>query len=899
MKETYRKIRRYLGNSDIDIRERLFMFLAVIALFGIFLAGICGPIIGENLESVVVCGISFVVFLALTIIGFKTNHIIAVSYVVAFILVFIFLPVNFFTSGAIHGGAAIWNVFDAMYISLCLRGKPRIIFLSCEAVVVGVIYYLYANYPALTLPHTEETAFQDSLASFFLVCFILILMITLQTVLYRKENETAKNQKNEIDELNKAQNRFFSSMSHEIRTPINTIIGLNEMILRENASDEINEDAENIQAAGKMLLHLINDILDMSKFQSGQMELVNSPYFTKDMVADVARMILVRAKEKNLKFIVDISPELPREMIGDQMRMEQILINVLNNAVKYTKQGSVTLTVHCEELDADTVNTIFTVTDTGIGIHKESIPVLFDAFKRIDEDKNNMIEGTGLGLSIVKQFVDMMGGKITVNSVYTKGSTFIIEIPQKKSGEEKVGEIDLDEKHVSVSQTRYRSSFTAPEAKVLVVDDTPANLMVVAKLLRETRVQVTTVSNGEEALEKTLENEFHVIFMDHKMPGMDGIECFHRIRTQTGGMCKDSKVVVLTANAGGDNAALYAREGFDGYVVKPVSGRALEEELLKQLPRNIVTIADEKEDIKDKSKLWRDEHRMRSVVTITTDSVSSIPKEFERKYNIPIIPVRIDTKDGLFRDMIDINSYGILDYMFELNKPTTVRPIEPERFESFFADNLRDTRNIIHISLASGVKKSSYPAAVEASKTFENVTVYDSEHFGGAAGLLVIKACEMASAGDGPEKIIQELDNLKKKIKSQYLVGSLEQLAVAGQIRKSTYNVVKSLSLRPVVELRKNKMRIHKLYIGSKRRAWKKYIKSALRDLSSIDRKLLIVNHVGLNPEDMQWIQDRIDDRGGFDRVIFQEASTAVAINCGLNSFSLVFVEKDIIGDGR
>ncbi len=887
------RAKAYLGNSEIDIRERIFMFLAAISLFGLVLAGASGPIIGENFESIIFCWAAFALFLSLTVIGFKTGKVIVVSYIVAFVLVFIFLPLNFFSSGAIHGGAPIWNVFDALYISLCLRGKPRVIFLGCEAVVVIVTYYLYLAYPALTLPHTEETAFQDSIASFFLVSLILILMITLQTVLYRKENETARNQKNEIDALNKAQNRFFSSMSHEIRTPINTIIGLNEMILRENASDEINEDAENIQAASKMLLHLINDILDMSKFQSGQMELVNSPYFTKDMVADVVRMIFVRAREKDLKLIVDVSPDIPKEMIGDQMRIEQILINVLNNAVKYTESGSVTLSINCDRNEDDTVNTIFTVSDTGIGIKKESIPYLFDAFKRIDEEKNKMIEGTGLGLSIVKQYVDLMGGKITVNSVYTKGSTFIIEIPQKQSGSELLGEIDLDEKQVRVRQMNYKPSFTAPEASVLVVDDTPANIMVVGKLLRETRVKVTTASSGKEALEKTLETFFHVIFMDHKMPEMDGIECFHAIRKQTGGLCRESKVVALTANAGGENAAIYAREGFDGYVVKPVSGRALEDELLKQLPRNIVTIADAKEDIKDKSKLWRDEHTVRSLVGITTDSISSVPEEYKKKYNIPIIPVMIETKDGCFRDLIDVNSYGLIDYIYSLKKRAVIRPVDVKQFESFFADNLKEARNIIHISTDSVDNHSSYPAAIEAAGTFENVTVYDSGLLGGYVGLMVVKACELASVGEGPDEIIKRLDEFKTRIKSEYLVSSLEHLAEVGRIKKSTYKIIEAFGFRPVIRLKNKKMHIRSLYVGSQKRAWRKYIKSALRDYANIDRKLLVVNHVGLSPEDIQWVRDRIDERGGFDRVIFQESSTAVAINCGLGSFGLVFATKE------
>ncbi|MBR3339501.1 MAG: hypothetical protein IKG19_05600, partial [Lachnospiraceae bacterium] len=292
-------------------------------------------------------------------------------------------------------------------------------------------------------------------------------------------------QKEEIRKLSQAQNRFFSNMSHEIRTPINTIIGLNEMILRQNASPEINEDAENIQAASKMLLHLINDILDMSKFETGQMELTPAPYRTGDMLSDIVGMLWIRAKEKNLEFSVDVSPDLPSELLGDDMRIKQVLINVLNNAIKYTSEGSVRLQIQCERNDSGVALVSYAISDTGMGIKTESIPYLFTAFKRVDMDKNKYIEGTGLGLSIVKQFVDLMGGKITVNSVYTKGTTFIIEIPQKIIVDEPVGEFDVLSRKRAREEHVYVQSFEAPDAKVLVVDDTSANLMVVSKLLRD------------------------------------------------------------------------------------------------------------------------------------------------------------------------------------------------------------------------------------------------------------------------------------------------------------------------------------------------------------------------------------------------------------------------------
>ena len=305
----------------------------------------------------------------------------------------------------------------------------------------------------------------DSFISLLLTMSAVSIMITFVLRLYKLENEKSQARKKEIEELNASQNHFFSSMSHEIRTPINTIIGLNEMILREDVSSEVAEDAANIQSASKMLLHLINDILDMSKLESGQMTLSSEPYNIGDMLSDVVGMLWIRAKEKGLEFHVDLEPDMPAGYLGDEVRMKQILINVLNNSIKYTKTGSVTLSIQSEEREDGIANVIYTITDTGIGIKKENIPYLFTAFKRVDEERNKYIEGTGLGLSIVKQFVDMMGGKITVNSVYTKGSTFIIEIPQRITDESAVGEFGIENRAALKEKKVYHKSFEAPDAR--------------------------------------------------------------------------------------------------------------------------------------------------------------------------------------------------------------------------------------------------------------------------------------------------------------------------------------------------------------------------------------------------------------------------------------------------
>ena len=391
-------------------------------------------------------------------------------------------------------------------------------------------------------------------------------------------------QKKEIEELSRSQSRFFSAMSHEIRTPINTIIGLDELILRENASGEVNENALHIRAAGKMLLSLINDILDMSKVKAGMMEFTDMPYTTVDMFEDIWGMLRIQAEEKGLDLKMKIAGDIPSRLSGDEVRIKQILINLMNNAIKYTKLGYVRLTVSCEKTDDGMVTMKYEVSDSGIGIREEHLPYLFTPYKRLGEIENRYIEGTGLGLSIVRQLCDLMKGSVGVSSVYGEGTTFTVCLPQKIVDDHPVGEVDLTSFGGRGGDTVYAGTVKAPKARVLVVDDAPANLYVIRKLLAHTGVMLDTVESGSDALFKTAEFHYHVIFMDHLMPGMDGIETLHAIREQSGGKCRDSKIVMLTANVMSENIEMYKKEGFDGILSKPIEPKDLEVELMRLIP---------------------------------------------------------------------------------------------------------------------------------------------------------------------------------------------------------------------------------------------------------------------------------------------------------------------------
>jgi signal transduction histidine kinase len=290
--------------------------------------------------------------------------------VISWAIIFIVLPIEYFTGGGVFGCAPIWYTYSFLYIGLNLRGIVCLIHLGLLIVSAIGCYVISYLHPKYLTHHHVGIAYLDSIASVVGVGVLLYITISFMLRIFRREQKTVEAQKEEIDALNKAQNRFFSSMSHEIRTPINTIVGLNEMILREEVSDEVAEDAANIRSASKMLLHLINDILDMSKIESGQMQLTPVAYKPGDMLSDLVGMLWLRAREKGLEFRVDVAPDVPEELLGDEVRINQVLVNVINNSIKYTKEGSVTFSIQCERGEGDMATIIYTVTDTGIGIKK-------------------------------------------------------------------------------------------------------------------------------------------------------------------------------------------------------------------------------------------------------------------------------------------------------------------------------------------------------------------------------------------------------------------------------------------------------------------------------------------------------------------------------------------------
>ena len=432
----------------------------------------------------------------------------------------------------------------------------------------------------------------------FSICiFAVNTLITRMMHKQNQANEDLKKAASAAAAADRAKSSFLARMSHEIRTPINAILGMNEMVLRENKDDAIEEYALNISSAGNTLLTLINEILDFSKIEDGKIEIIPVKYETASMIGDLVNIISDRAAGKGLSLELNIDPEIPAYLYGDDIRIKQIITNLLTNAVKYTEKGSVTLTVKQTEKndDGDDVTLYVEVRDTGIGIREEDMEKLFDSFQRIDEQRNRNIEGTGLGIPITHNLLPMMGSRLEVSSVYGQGSSFSFTLRQKRIGDEKIGQFDIHHR-AGLHRNAREQYLYAPDARILIVDDNKMNLKVASGLLKRTGIVPDTALSGKECIELVKKNKYHIIFMDHMMPDMDGVETFNTLRGDNL-IGSDTTVIAMTANAVTGAMDTYLAYGFEGYISKPIAPDKLEDELKKHLPENLVSyLCDEDEE---------------------------------------------------------------------------------------------------------------------------------------------------------------------------------------------------------------------------------------------------------------------------------------------------------------
>lgn len=453
----------------------------------------------------------------------------------------------------------------------------------------------------------QMLVFPDTLLALFMSSLGLMMMLfTMETPDYQKlkvtieelsatkkvaeeAKEEAEKAKEIAQNANRSKSDFLANMSHEIRTPINAVLGMDEMILRDCEDSQILEYAEDIKRAGGMLLSLINDILDFSKIESGKMDIIPVDYDLGILLNETVEMVRPRANEKSLELVMEISPDTPTHLNGDEVRIRQIITNILTNAIKYTNKGKVTLTVSGKQLSEEKTELYVSVKDTGIGIRKEDIGHLFESFTRVEESRNRNIEGTGLGLSITMRLLNLMGSRLEVDSTYGEGSDFYFYLEQQRKDDKVVGE-DIKKycKKAKGIKGELSNEFYAPLARLLVVDDNKVNLKVFKGLLKNNNMQIDTAMNGKECLELMKENHYHIVFLDHLMPDMDGVETLNQAKMLKNSKSQDAVMIVLTANAVAGAREKFLQEGFDDYLSKPISLPLLKEMILKYLPKELI-----------------------------------------------------------------------------------------------------------------------------------------------------------------------------------------------------------------------------------------------------------------------------------------------------------------------
>ena len=467
--------------------------------------------------------------------------------------------------------------------------------------------------------------------------------------------EQLEREKKRADNANQAKTNFLANMSHEIRTPITAVLGMNELIIRETKEASIKQYARDIEGAAKSLLSIINDILDITKIEAGKLSIISSEYAFSSVINDVVTMISFKAKMKELEFRVIIDEEIPNRLLGDDIRIRQILVNLLNNAVKYTHEGRVTLEIwQCPCEQEETIKLHFSVRDTGIGIKAEDLKKLCTPFERIEEKRNRNIEGTGLGMSITKQLLNLLGSALQVNSIYGEGSEFSFELEQKIVDTVPIGK--MNQIDVSDEEYEHQTFFEAPDAKILLVDDNEMNRRVFTGLLKATKIQIDEAENGKECLEKVSKKAYDIIFLDHMMPEMDGVEAFRIMKKMEDFPSKNAPVVILTANAIVGAKEKYLEEGFQAFLEKPIDFKKLEdmikelldESLLHPVVRSVSQISNPETELPMVEGLdWKyarthfqDEQSMMDTVSFFLSGLGYEAKELEALFD------EIQTEDG-------------------------------------------------------------------------------------------------------------------------------------------------------------------------------------------------------------------------------------------------------------
>ncbi|MDO4966291.1 MAG: ATP-binding protein [Lachnospiraceae bacterium] len=546
---------KHLYTDTTEIKDKCFLFVLNLHIIGSLLIIPAMLLVGHYTLGIMYLFIGASLIIEVFLISKFKKNIEFFEKITCVGCELIVAPV-FFLSGGLAGGGLFFFLTVVVFSYLVLRGTFRKANLVFSSLLMIFTVYLSVKRPDLctvngTTVSTEVSAFANTISCISCI-FILIAIFSYQLFLYDLQAKQLEKAKQEAEQANVAKSMFLANMSHEIRTPMGVVIGLSEMIQHEDNIHAVHDMASNVNRTAGMLLNVINDILDFEKISKGKMDIVDTEYFTEEIITDFRTVGAGRAEAKGLKYTVSASESVPEVLFGDEIRLRQVGTNIINNAIKYTESGSIDVLV-----DYDNVREmlIIKVTDTGKGIKAEDLPFIFDSFQRVDVKNNRHIEGTGLGLSITKRLTEAMGGKVSVTSEYGSGSTFIAEVSHKK----------VENPTISKNKGQTKE-YHFNDVKVLYVDDTKINTIVFNGLLKGSGIDATYAFSGLEALNIVKEKAFDIIFLDYFMPGMDGMETFKKLR-ENGTTCP---IIVITADAVNDAQKRFLDFGFDNYLSKPV-----------------------------------------------------------------------------------------------------------------------------------------------------------------------------------------------------------------------------------------------------------------------------------------------------------------------------------------
>lgn len=666
----------------------------------------------------------------------------------AFVVINIFLSVSFDSAQVFVYAMCFSTILGFVFIDKKVSQFQFVQCLIC-VVVAAAFVSIYTGSRQTMLAFTFGTIM------LLVMNWVILSMTTHIRFQYRKNVEQERSlddmlkvveaKCDEARNATKTKSRFLAHMSHEIRTPINAVIGMNEMILRESTDRSILSYASETKNAADSLLSIINDILDITRIEAGKITPIYAEYKPAKLVNDIYNMIRFKAESKGLEFIVIADENIPRKLKGDDIRLKQILTNLLSNAVKYTHSGSVTLEI--KHLGGGKL--FFSVQDTGMGIRENDIEQIFVAFERMDEKLNRNIQGTGLGLNITSSLLNlnitssllkMFGSELKVTSEYGKGSVFSFDIAQEIIDSSPIGKIDLGD--IEYSHTVYSAEFTAPEAKILVVDDNEMNRKVFKNLLKKTMVIISEAAGGAESVEMTKKEHFDIIFMDHMMPVMDGVQALEHIRNDEDSICRDVPVIALTANAIVGARDFYLNAGFDGFLSKPLDPKKLEKMLASALSPSLI---DDMQNNTENSE------------NIEFPVINGIDWNYARLH-FENDKSMLETID-MFRRSVAKDTDELDGYYFNINSK---KAVESYRIK---VHGMKSTASLIGIVRLAGIAMELEEAArkenIDAIKVLHPVFIKSWKEYYSELGILFNKTDAVKKASEHREEILEIFENIR------------------------------------------------------------------------------------------------------------------------------------------